>query len=126
MRYRNFPFKSHIYNFKFISNHFGSQGILLLKRWIDTNYRIIKTHSKLYFLKNCKAKNIFSQHASHIMRTFFNIFHYKAFRKLERLILHFKLELIQIETFDLYKYCCAAPALGVRLPRRNSQGTHRR
>jgi len=104
MRYRNLPFKFHIYNFKFIFDHFGSQGTSLLKRWIDTNYRIIKTYSMIQFLKNCKVNNIFPQHILHITKTSFNFINYKAIRKFNGLISYLKLELIKIEIFDLYKY----------------------
>jgi len=104
MRYRNFPFKFHIYNFKYIFDHFGTKGTSLLKRWIDTNYRIIKTYLKIQFLKNCKANNVFRQHIQHITKTLVNILNYKAMHKFKGLISNFKLDLIKIEIFDLYKY----------------------
>jgi len=99
-----YPFKLHIYNFKFIFDYYGSQGTFFLKKWIDTNYRIIRTHSKLQFLKHCKTNNIYLQHITHILKTSLNIFHYKAIRKLEGLIIKIKSELLQIEIFDTYKY----------------------
>jgi len=104
MRYRSFPFKYHIYNFDFILDQFGSQGYYLLKKWIDMNYRIIKAHCKLHFLKHCKTKKVFPQHVSHIIKMSLNILNHKAIRKFEGLVFNFKLELINIEIFDLHKY----------------------
>jgi len=104
MRYRNFPFKFHTYNFKFIFDHYGSQGTFLLKRWIDTNYKIIRTHSKLQFLRQCKTNNIYPQHILQFTITPLNVFHFKAIRKLEGLFNKFKSELLHIEIFDSYKY----------------------
>jgi len=104
MRHKYFPFKLHIYNFDFIYIHFGPQGVVLLKRWIDSHYRMIRTYSKLRFLKNCQSHNIFPQHITHFTKLRFHMFHHKAVHKLEDLILKFKTELVHIEIFDLYKH----------------------
>jgi len=104
MRYRILPFKFHIFNFNFIYYHYGTQGFSLLKRWIDTNYRIIRTHSKIYFLRQCKTHHIYPQHIVHIAELPIYMFHHKAIRKVEGLMCNIKAELLRIEIFDLYKY----------------------
>jgi len=104
MRYNNFSFKFHTYNFNYIAHHYGSQGVLLLKSWIDTNYRVINTYSKLQFLKQCKQENVFPQHISNYTHASYQVFHHKAIRKLKGLTHKFKFELLKIEIFDLYKY----------------------
>jgi len=104
MRLRNYPFRLHIYNFKFIFDYYGSQGVFFLKKWIDINYRIIRTNSKLRFLKQCKTNNVYPQHITHISKISLNIFHYKAIRKFEGLISKINSELLRIEIFDSYKY----------------------
>jgi len=111
MRYRNIPYKFHMYYFNFILDNFGLQCASLLKGWIDIHYKrthkdLIRIHSKIQFLKHCKTRKVVPQHISHLMKASYNLnfFHYKAIRKLKGLLTNFKSHLIQIEILDLYKY----------------------
>jgi len=103
MRYINIPFKYHIYNFHFISFYFGVHVTSILKSWIDINYRIIRTYSKLQFLKQCKFRNIHPQHISNCAKTPVTVQNFKAIRKLNGVLHNFKTELLEIEIFDIYK-----------------------
>jgi len=104
MRYFTPSSRFHEYYFKFIFNNYGSLGISLLKRWIDINYRIIRTRSKLQFLKQCKVHNIFPQHLTHFFNISIHVMNYKAVRRYNVLLKKFRLDLIKIEIFDLYKH----------------------
>jgi len=104
MRYSNPSFRYHEYYFKFIFNNYGLLGISLFKRWIDINYRIIRTRSKLQFLKHCKTNNIVPQHVSHIVKPSIHLMNYKAVRRYKVSLNKFKTELLKVEIFDLYKH----------------------
>jgi len=95
-----------MYNFNFILDNFGPQCASLLKRWIDIHYKIIRAHSKIQFLKHCKAMKVVPQHITHLTKASYNLkfFHYKANRKLSGLLIDFKSQLIRIEISDLYGY----------------------
>jgi len=103
MRYRNIPFKYHIYNFQFISFYFGTHVTMILKTWIDINYRIIRAYSKLQFLKQCKFRKLHPQHISYCIKTPINVQNFKAIRKLNGLLHNFKSGILKIEIFDLHK-----------------------
>jgi len=103
MRHMNIPFKYHIYNFHYISFHFGLHVTSILKIWIDINYRIIRAYSKIQFLKQCNFRNNHPQHVSHCLKTPINVHNFKAVRKLNGLLHKFKSEILEIEIFNLYK-----------------------
>jgi len=64
MRHNNRSFSNHEYNFKFITFFFGPHVTLLLKKWIDINYKIIKTTICIKFLKAYMINNIHPAHLS--------------------------------------------------------------
>jgi hypothetical protein len=97
------PFKFHNFNFSFMRHNFGAQITSLLKQWIDANYKLIKAKSKLYFLKSCKYNRLTPPHLSNNYERDFHLFHYKAKKKLERILTNFKLNILNIEIFDLHR-----------------------
>jgi len=91
------------YDLKFINYHFGNQGSFLLKRWIDTNYKILRLTSQLYFLKQCKHNNIFPTHLSHICSVNNWLRQQRAIRKFNNTLHTAKKEFLKIEIFDLHR-----------------------
>jgi len=95
--------KSFEFNIRFIQSVFGQHVSATLKRWINTNYRLIKATSQVHFLKTCKLNNIVPTHLSHIYNIKFYSNHYKTTKKLERLLCNSQKKILQIEIFDLHR-----------------------
>jgi len=101
MRNRSLPFKFYHFNLNFIYSHFGEQTSLVLKRWIDLNYRLIRTQSKLRFLLRCKHNNIFPSHLSKFDTDKFHLHDWMAISKLNELLHISKIKILNLEIFDM-------------------------
>jgi len=95
--------KSFEFNIRFIQSVFGQHVSATLKRWINTNYRLIKATSQVHFLKTCKLNNVIPSHLSHIYNIKVYSNHYKTTKKLERLLYNSQKKILQIEIFDLHR-----------------------
>jgi len=91
-------------NIKFIYNLFGWHVSRIFKRWIDTNYKLIRATSQLHYLKNCKLNNLIPMHLFHLYKTPFTHKHYKTTHKLEKVIYNSQIKILNIEIFDLHRY----------------------
>jgi len=91
------------FNLKYIYNVFGEQVSATVKRWIDTNYKLIRATSQVNFLKTCKVNDIVPPHLSHIYKIKFHFNHYKTSKKFERLLYNLKKKILQLEIFDLHR-----------------------
>jgi len=96
-------FNSFEFNIKFIQNIFGEHISATLKRWINSNYKLIRATSQVHFLKTCKLNNIIPPHLSHIYNKKFSFNHHKTIKKLERLLYNSKKKILQMEIFDLHR-----------------------
>jgi len=103
MRPKIFLFKHHRFNFEFICNNFGKCTSFMLKRWIDTNYKLIRAISQVFFLKQCKLNNLLPVHLRQILTNKFQLNHYKSNLKFERILGNFQRKTLQIEIFDLHR-----------------------
>jgi len=77
----------------------------LLKRWIDLNYRLIRTQAKVRFLLLCKHNNIFPTHFSQFDTNFFHLNHHATSVKLERVLFNSKVKILKLEISDLNRTC---------------------
>lgn len=99
----NSNFIHHHFNLTSLKESFGEYTTSIVKQWIDTNYRIIRTKAKLQFLKHCKTNNVTPSHLSHLFRNKFNFSHYKSISKIGRLIKRVNINILSIEIFDLQR-----------------------
>ena len=90
------------YNLNHIKNYFGEYTSLLIKSWIDKNYKLIRAHSKLRFLKR-RENQIFPAHLTQYNNKKFLFVHVRSHRKLERVLYNVKKKLLDIEILDLYR-----------------------
>jgi len=95
--------KSYRFNLYFIFNIFGELSAKLLKQWIDANYRVVRAISKLQFLKDCKGNNIVPPHLTHLFYNKIQTFHHRSTRVIESVLHNYKLKVLDIEIFDLYR-----------------------
>jgi len=73
-------------NVNYIYDIFGEHVSGTFKKWIDTNYRLIKATSQVYFLKTCKLNNLVPTHLTHLYKISVLHKHYKTTQKLERVL----------------------------------------
>jgi len=82
---------------------FGEQVSGIFKRWIDTNYKLIRTTSQIHFLKTCKCNKLIPTHLSHLYKTSYIYKHYKTIHKLNKVIYNSQVKILNIEIFDLHR-----------------------
>jgi len=92
------------FNVNYIHNIFGEHVSGTFKKWIDTNYRLIKATSQVYFLKICKLNNLVPTHLTNLYKTSVLHKHYKTTQKLERVLYNTQRKILNIEIFDLHRY----------------------
>jgi len=97
MRSRIFP----IFNLNSVNHLFGDQISLMLKKWIDLNYRLIRSQAKVRFLLLCKYNNIFPTHFSRLNTGFYRLDHHITNVKLERVLHTSKRKILKLEIYDL-------------------------
>lgn len=66
------------YNYDYILYYFGRETLTILKKWVDINYKLIRSKSKLSFLKQCKTNNVIPAHLMNCINTDFDLYHHKA------------------------------------------------
>jgi len=91
-------------NINYIYNIFGEHVSGTFKRWIDTNYKLIRATSQVYFLKTCKLNNIVPTHLIHIYKITSTYKHYKTVQKLEKVLYNSQKRILNIEIFDLHRF----------------------
>jgi hypothetical protein len=99
MRYR-----TNMYNLNYIRYLFGNHISLTLKKWIDTNYKIIKITTQLKFLKHCKTNNVYPIHLSSICQKKFNFDRHRSTQKLDKLLHNVRKGILNIEIYELHRY----------------------
>jgi len=105
MRSRNLSFKFHIFNFKFVYHSFGEHTSLLLKRWIDLNYRLIRSQVMLRFLLRCKHNRIFPSHLSRFEVHHFHLCNWLSVSRLRSVLHNSKSKILDLEIYDLNRTC---------------------
>jgi len=85
----------------YIYNVFREQVSAIVKRWIDTNYKLIRATFQVNFLKTCKMYTTLYRHTYHKIKFYFN--HYKITKKFERLLYISKKKILQLEIFYVHR-----------------------
>jgi len=101
MRSRTFP----VFNPNFVNHLFRDHISVMLKRWIDLNYRLIRSQAKVRFLLLCKYNNIFPTHFSRLNTGFYQLDHHITNVKLERVLHTSKEKILKLEIYELNRTC---------------------
>jgi len=93
----------HFSFFKFIDHCFGNDVKQYLKNWIGINRDIIATKNKIFFLRECRSRDLCPQHLFKFMNSkisFFDDNSISSYRNFVRVSIK---RLLQIEISDAFK-----------------------